>query len=145
MPSIPGACRASSSRPPIIHCGWIFIIRMCNPDQSAGWRELTISARAATLSADRAANDRRDLGREQLDHAGNVRKRQAADVDLRQETLVAEQLALIQDLIDDLLRAADENRALWGGAFVIIGPRDLLRTILRGRVVKKIAGIVPIK
>src|ERR1700733_1200641 len=92
-----------------------------------------------------SANHRRDLSREQLDHAGHVRKRQAADVDLRQETLVAEQLALIQDLVDDLLRAAAENRAMRGGAFVIIGSRDLLRAILRGGVGEKVAGIVRIK
>src|SRR6202451_804484 len=118
---------------------------MCSLDQSGSWREPIISARAITLFADRAANDRRDLGREQLDHAGNVCKRQAADVDLRKETLMAEQLALIEDLVDDLLRATDENRAMRGGTFVIIGPRDLLRAILRRRVVKEIAGIVRIK
>src|SRR5580704_31207 len=117
MLSIPGACRASSSHPPIIHCDQDSIIRMCNLDQSGSWREPIISARAITLFADRAANDRRDLGREQLDHAGNVCKRQAADVDLRKETLMAEQLALIQDLVDDLLRDTDENRAMGGGAF----------------------------
>ena len=97
------------------------------------------------LFAGRAANDRRDLGREQLGHTGNVCKRQAADVDLRKKSLMAEQLALIQDLVDDLLRATDENRAVRGGTFVIIGPRHLLRAILRRRVVKEIAGIVRIK
>src|ERR1700733_12137197 len=106
---------------------------------------LTPDTTAHPSSANRAANHRRDLGREQLDHAGDVRKRQAADVDLRQETLVAEQLALIQDLVDDLLRAADENRAMGCGAFVIIRPRDLLGAILRGGVGEKVAGIVRIK
>src|SRR5580704_18551480 len=97
------------------------------------------------MTKSRIANDRRDLGREQLDHPGHVRERQAADVDLRQETLVAEQLALIKDLVDDLLRAADENRAMRGGAFLIIGPRNLLGAILRWRVGEKVAGIVRIK
>src|SRR5580692_11643083 len=166
MRSTPGACRVSSLCPPIIRCAvrlarayhfcsrrntmseidvhssgggqaikaafWAFCIS--NPDTTAH-----------TSSANRATNDRRDLGREQLDHPGHVRKRQAADVDLCQETLVAEQLALIQDLVDDLLRAADKNRAMRSGAFLIIVPGDLLRAVLRGGVGKKIAGIVRIK
>src|SRR5580700_5392270 len=111
----------------------------------ANVRSRSIRRPASMLPADRTANHRRDLGGEQLDRARDVRERQAADVDLRQETLVAEQLALIEDLVDDLLRAADENRAMRGGAFVIIGPRHLLRAILRGGVGEKIAGIVRIK
>src|SRR5580692_1130844 len=104
-----------------------------------------LTTTAHTSSTDRAAHDRRDLGGEQLDHPGDFCKRQAADVDLRQEALVAEQLALIEDLVDDLLRAADENRAMRGGAFLIIGARDLLGAILRRRVGEEVAGIVRIK
>jgi hypothetical protein len=58
---------------------------------------------------------------------------------------VAEQLALIQDLVDNLLRAADENRTMRGCAFLIVGPGDLLCAILRGCVGEKVAGIVRIK
>jgi hypothetical protein len=40
-----------------------------------------------------AANDRRDCGGQQLDHPGDPRERQPADVDLRKEALVPERLA----------------------------------------------------
>ena len=57
---------------------------------------------------------------------------QAADIDLRKKSLVTQQFAFIQDLIDDLSRTADENRAVLTRARLIVGPRDLLRAILRG-------------
>ena len=57
---------------------------------------------------------------------------QAADIDLRKKSLVTQQFAFIQDLIDDLSRTADENRAVPTRARLIVGPRDLLRAILRG-------------
>src|SRR3984957_17552846 len=161
MRSTPGACRASLSYPPVIRCD---VSRSFHNSsvQSGSIRRLVrayhfcasrntnrvLSKRSRPLSGpfkSSSANHRCDLGREQLDHAGDFGKRQAADVDLRQETLVAEQLALIQDLVDNLLRAADENRAMGCGAFVIIGPRDLLGAILRGGVGEKVAGIVRIK
>ena len=84
-----------------------------------------------------AANGRSNLGREQLDHAGDFRKRQAADVDLRLEALVAEQLPLIENLIDDLLRTADEQAAVRRGERLKIGPRDFAGAKLRWNVSRK--------
>ena len=43
----------------------------------------------------------------------------AADVHLREIALVAEELVLPGNLVDDLLRAADEERAVGGRAFVV--------------------------
>ena len=57
------------------------------------------------------AHDRRDLGAEQLDRAHDARVRQRADAELHEEAVVAEELVLEEDLLDDLLRAADEVRA----------------------------------
>src|SRR5262249_1237181 len=51
----------------------------------------------------------------------------------------------MQGLIDDLLRAADEDRAMRACASLIISPRDRLRSPIRGCVSEKIASIVRIK
>ena len=59
----------------------------------------------------RRAHLRRDLGPEQLDRPHHVGVRQRADAHLQQEPVVVEDLVLEQDLLDDLVRAADEVRA----------------------------------
>jgi hypothetical protein len=41
--------------------------------------------------------------------------RDATEADLGQEPLVPEQLVLVKDLVGDLLRAADDDRALQPG------------------------------
>ena len=79
-----------------------------------------------------ATNGWGNLGCEKLDHLRDLGEGQAADIDLRKKALVTQQFALIQDLIDDLLRTADENRAVPACALLIVGPRYLLRAILRG-------------
>src|SRR5690606_5086142 len=56
-------------------------------------------------------HDRRDLGAEQLDRAKHLVMRDGADAELREEAPMTEDLVLEQDLVDDLLRAADEQRA----------------------------------
>src|SRR6202044_440435 len=169
MQSIPGACRVSSLYPPTVHLDQAgaslpFPFELQHDVRSDQGRLISLSSSAQAddpvitilprlldhplsrmMTASRIANDRRNLGGKHFDHAGDVRKRQAADVDLRQEALMAEQLALVEDLVDDLLRAADEDRAMRGGAFLIIGARDLLGAILRRRVGEKVAGIVWIK
>src|SRR5690606_27741599 len=50
----------------------------------------------------RPPHRRRDLRPEQLDRAQHLVVRDGADTELREEALVAEQLVLEQDLVDDL-------------------------------------------
>ena len=59
----------------------------------------------------RRADLRRHLGPEQLDRPHHVGVRQRADAHLQQEAVVLEDLVLEQDLLDDLVGAADEVRA----------------------------------
>ena len=61
-------------------------------------------------SRDLGANDRRDLGPVELDRAHRLRVVEAPDGQLEQEPAVPEDLVLEQDLLDDLLWAADEVR-----------------------------------
>ena len=73
-----------------------------------------LGARPSALGWQRgelAAHGRRDLGAEQLDRAHDLRVRQRPDAELDEEAVVAEELVLEEDLLDDLLRAADEVRA----------------------------------
>src|SRR5436305_7130436 len=59
--------------------------------------------------ADKSLHRRQHLGPEQFDRLRDFRVGQAADVDLRQETVMSEHLAFVHDLVDDLLGAADED------------------------------------
>ena len=67
--------------------------------------------RATPRRSPAPADDRRDLGAEQLDRAHQLGVGHPAADHLEQEPLVAEQLVLPQDLLGDLGRAADEVRA----------------------------------
>ena len=61
--------------------------------------------------AERLAHRGRDLRPEQLDRTHDARVRQRADAELHEEAAVPEDLVLEEDLLDHLLRAADEVRA----------------------------------
>src|SRR5690242_705921 len=63
------------------------------------------------LAPERLAHGGGDLGAEQLDRVHDLRVRHRADADLREQALVTEDLVLEEDLLDDLLRAADRERA----------------------------------
>jgi hypothetical protein len=52
-----------------------------------------------------------NLGAEQLDGAHHLVVRNRADADLRHKALVAEKLVLEEDLLRNLLRASDQERA----------------------------------
>ena len=58
-------------------------------------------------------NRRRDLGTQQLDGSHDMLMRHGADGELSEEALMAEELVLEQDLVDDLLRTADQQRPAW--------------------------------
>src|SRR5215217_7117375 len=64
----------------------------------------TLGGRARELPPD----DRCDLRREQLDRAHDARMREGPDAHLHEEAVVPEDLVMEEDLLDDLLRAADE-------------------------------------
>src|SRR3954454_18800743 len=67
---------------------------------------------------DLAADDRRDLGAVELDRAHDARVRHRAHAELHEEAVVPEGLVLEENLLDHLLRAADEVRAVEAGAGV---------------------------
>ena len=60
---------------------------------------------------DFGADDRRHLGAEELYRAHEAPVRHRADAELKQKALVAEDLVLKEDLLDYVLRAADEVRS----------------------------------
>src|SRR3990172_7157126 len=60
-----------------------------------------------------AADDRSDLGPEQFDSAQHFVVRHRADGQLQEEPLIAEELVLVEDLVDHLLWAADQQGAAW--------------------------------
>src|SRR4051794_1783714 len=62
-------------------------------------------------ACDRFAHDGRDLLAEELDRPHHLVVRHRADRDLQQEPLMPEDLMLEEDLVDHVLRAADEVRA----------------------------------
>jgi hypothetical protein len=61
------------------------------------------------LSPQRPPNHGQHLSRQKVDGLRHLGKGPAANVDLGQETLVAEYLVFVQDLVYDLLRVADED------------------------------------
>ena len=79
------------------------------------------------------AHGRRDLGAEQLDRAQHPVVRQRADRELDEEAVVAEELVLEEDLLDHLLRAADEVRAAQRGRRVVVGAASSAPSRARGR------------
>jgi hypothetical protein len=58
-----------------------------------------------------SAHGRCDLGAEELDRPHDLRVRHRADAELNEKAVVVEELVLEEDLLDDLLRGADEVRA----------------------------------
>lgn len=70
----------------------------------ADWPELT---------RDGLAHRRRDLSPEELNGAKDRGVRHGADTELGKEALVTEKLVLEKNLVDHLLRVADEQRPPW--------------------------------
>jgi hypothetical protein len=73
-----------------------------------------------------------DLGGEEFEHLERGRPGESAELDLREEAIVAEQLAFVDDLVDNLAGAASPlNPADRGGALCLLAapirkvqPRD---------------------
>jgi len=63
------------------------------------------------VAAELGPDERRDLGSEQLDRAQHARVRERADTELGEAAIVLEELVLEEDLLGDLLGAADEQRS----------------------------------
>jgi hypothetical protein len=65
-----------------------------------------------------------NLGPQQFDGLGYFLKRLAPDVNLPDEALMSKQLVLIQQFVDDLLAAADEERLFFSGFLLIFGAAE---------------------
>src|SRR6185503_12987719 len=89
-------------------------------------------------------NRRQHLRRQQLDRIRHLGKGQAAYVDLAEEAVVAEQLVLVHQLVDDLLRAADEGRAVGRDALVVQLARHVGGQIGARRVRAEVGAVVRI-
>ena len=61
-----------------------------------------------------AENDGEDVGGEEFDGAGGVGEGEAAEADLGEESVVAEEFVFPQNLVDDLLGATGEQRTARG-------------------------------
>src|SRR5450755_422458 len=85
------------------------MVNPTEPDKS-GFVRLRASACRTCTRIHRRANLRRHFCSQQLDRLHRIRVRQIPDADLRAEALVAEDLPLEQDLVDDLLRTSDGKR-----------------------------------
>src|SRR5260221_11313968 len=66
------------------------------------------------------AHHRGDLGPQQFDGLGHFIKGQAPDVDLPDEALVSKQFGLVEQFVDNLLRASDKERVLFPGFPLIL-------------------------
>ncbi len=67
-----------------------------------------------------AAHHRGDLGSQQFDGMGHFVKGYPPDVDLPDEALVSKQFVLVEQFVDDLLRASDKERVLYPGFPLIL-------------------------
>src|SRR5262245_11638185 len=110
-----------------------------------GTKAIGLRTIPASSRCDFALHRRRHLRREKLDRFGNLHIGQAADVDLRHEALMPEQLVAMEDLVHDLLRAPDEQRAVAARELLVGVAGNLARAILVGRVVAEIAGVIGIE
>ena len=103
------------------------------PGEERPCRRRTDRAGSARDGCERLAHRGRDLGAEELDRAHDVGVRERADAELDQEAVVAEDLVLEEDLLGDLLRAADEVRAAQRAGGVELLARSSAASRARGR------------
>jgi hypothetical protein len=91
------------------------------------------------------AHRREHLRRQQFNRLCHLGVWQAADVDLAEKPIVSEELALVYELVDDLLGAADEDRARGAGALLVNVTRNLAHEVGARRVFAEIGAVVRIE
>src|SRR5260370_30857670 len=87
---------------------------------------------------------REHLRRQQFNRLCDLGVWQAADVDLAEKPIVGEELALVYALVDDLMGAADADRARGAGALPIDLTRILALEVSARRVLAALRSVVRI-